>query len=145
VVNPFRRSQWKCCVAGIALVLALGCSKSDSKLAPVEGVVRVGGQPLTHGKVVFQPTAGRGAQGQIQSDGTFTLGTYGDADGALIGEHKVAIVAFEPGGPGQPVPGQPPKTAKPLVPEKYLAVGTSDLTYDVKPGENSPKFDLESP
>lgn len=131
------------CVAAAAG--AIGCSQSDAKLGQVTGTVRVGGQPLTTGKVLFQPAAGRGAMGVIQSDGSFTLGTYGDADGALIGEHKVAVVAFEPAKLGRPEPGQPLKQAKPLVAEKYLAHGTSDLTFEVKPGENSPEFNLESP
>jgi hypothetical protein len=31
-----------------------------------------------------------------------------------------------------------------MVPERYMAVGTSRLTFDVKPGDNQAEFDLES-
>jgi hypothetical protein len=130
-------------LGALASAAATGCSPSDANLAPVEGVVRLDGQPLTSGKVLFQPTAGRGAMGLIQSDGTFTLGTYRDADGALIGEHKVAIVAYEGDG-GRPDPTAGRKPLKPLVPEHYLAPGTSNLTFEVKSGDNRPEFDLKS-
>ncbi len=133
-----------CVQLAAALTSAMGCG-GDSKLGRVDGIVRVGGKPLTSGKVVFQPAAGRGAMGQIGADGTFTLGTFGESDGALLGAHKVAIIAYEGATQGRPDPTAQRTSAKPAVPAKYLALGTSDLTYEVKPGTNHPEFDLERP
>jgi hypothetical protein len=121
-----------------------GCG-SDSELGSVHGVVRLDGKPLATGTVRFIPASGRAATGTIQSDGTFTLGTYGESDGALIGKHQVAILAFEV----HPVPrtegGRPPATpTTPLVPRRYMAPGTSRLTFDVKRGDNPADFDLTS-
>ena len=127
------------------LVTAVGCGSSESNIGRVEGIVRLDGKPLTTGKIRFLPTAGRGAIAEIQPDGTFTLGTFSKADGALIGMHKVAVIAVESGPGGRPDPGVPRPTLRSLVPDRYLAVGTSGLTYEVKPGLNRAEFDLTSP
>ncbi len=122
-----------------------GCGGADSKLGRVDGVVRLNGKPISAGTVEFLPAAGRAAHGKIQSDGTFTLGTYGDADGALLGMHKVAVVAYHPGKVGRPDPAVRSTSLKPLVPERYLAAGTSNLTFEVKPGDNHAELDLTTP
>jgi hypothetical protein len=139
-----KRRRFAARAATFALVAAVGCSGTDETMGRVEGVVRLNGQPLQSGKVIFQPQAGRNALGVINADGTFTL-TTGDSDGALIGEHKVGIVAFEGASPGRPDPTGPRQPLKMLVPERYLAPGTSGLTYEVKAGDNHPEFDLTTP
>ena len=127
------------------LACLAGCG-SDSKLGSVDGVVRLDGKPLTTGTVRFVPAGGRAASGEIQSDGTFTLGTYGESDGALIGKHQVVIIAVQTD-PDAPKEGRMMKAnpkVKPLVPNRYMAPGTSGLTADVKPGHNKFDFDLKS-
>lgn len=125
----------------LILSLLAGCEES-SKLGHVHGTVRLDGKPLTTGTVRFVPEAGRAASGLIQSDGSFALGTYGQSDGALIGRHKVAIVAFEAGTYDRPAYEIKNQKGKPLVPERYMAVGTSGLTFEVKSGDNPADFDL---
>jgi hypothetical protein len=127
----------------LVLGIVAGCSQNDS-LATVEGIVRLDGRPLTTGTVRFVPAAGRAATGQIQSDGTFQLGTYADSDGAVIGIHKVAIIAYEAAGGVKPAYEAGAQANKPLVPQRYMAVGTSGLTFEVKPVENRAEFDLQS-
>jgi hypothetical protein len=104
------------------------------------------GKPLTSGTVRFVPAAGRSAKGEIQSDGTFRLGTYGETDGAMIGTHQVAIIAVQtdPDAPkdGRMIKGNP--KVKSLIPKRYMAAATSGLTADVKPGGNEFNFDLTS-
>lgn len=134
-----------CTLSAATLASVVGCEESKSNLGRVEGIVRLDGKPLTGGKIQFLPPAGRSAIAEIQSDGTFTLGTFGNSDGAIIGTHKVAVIAFEPGSVGRPDPAKPRAPLKPLVPERYLAAGTSGLTYEVKPGLNNAEFDLTSP
>lgn len=141
-----RRRTWRCLPLYAILAIA-GCGGS-AKVGYVHGVVRLDGKPLTTGTVRFVPDAGRAASGTIQTDGSFDLGTLGKSDGAVIGKHRVAIIAYQ-----QSVPEEGSRPAdvtsvnpnvKPLVPERYMAVGTSRLTFDVKPGSNQADFDLTS-
>ena len=137
--NPRGALWW----LGMGLLFFVGCSQNE-KLGSVHGTVRLDGQPLTTGTIQFVPTAGRVANGKINADGTYTLGTFGSSDGALIGTHKVAVIAYEAGGDGRPAYEVRNQTSKPLVPQKYMAVGTPGLTFDVKPGDNQADFDLKS-
>jgi hypothetical protein len=123
--------------------MLIGCGQ-DSKLGRVHGTVRLDGKPLTNGTVRFVPSAGRAATGTIQSDGTYTLGTYKTSDGALVGTHKASIVASEAGSDSRPPYEAPKQKSKSLIPERYMAAGTSKLTFDVKPGDNTADFDLTS-
>jgi hypothetical protein len=61
---------------------------------PVKGQVLLStGKPMTSGKVIFLPKEGKGmtAHGDIGSDGTFTLKTADDREGAVAGVYKVRI------------------------------------------------------
>jgi hypothetical protein len=83
----------------LALVLSsgllVGCS--SNKTASVSGKVTFkGGQAVTGGILTFSPIVGEGSEGsgkpatgEVKSDGSYVLGTYGTADGAVIGRHKV--------------------------------------------------------
>jgi hypothetical protein len=127
----------------VLLVSSIGCSQ-DEKLGIVHGTVQLDGKPLKNGTVRFVPAAGRAATGKIGSDGTYTLGTFGESDGAVIGAHKVAVVAYEAGTDARPPYETPNEKSKTLVPQRYMAVGTSGLTFEVKPGENQADFNLSS-
>lgn len=84
-----------------ALVVGVtGCGKSGSEyqVAPVTGKVTFNGEPVPEGTVRFQPVSeaagkagitGKPATGSVGQDGTFTLSTYGEDDGAVIGKHRV--------------------------------------------------------
>ena len=134
------RSCW-ISAASMAIVCCISCGKSTPDVAPVTGKVLLDGKPLTTGRVLTRPKAGRGSNGVIQSDGTFELSTYGDGDGAVIGTHDVAVVAYEEGAGGGPESA----TGKLLVPERYTQAATSELTINVTAdGENSPVLELSS-
>jgi hypothetical protein len=130
-----------------ALVLAAnwGCaSKSDRpETLPVRGKVTYKGQPVTKGTITFQPDAGETATGQIQPDGTYTLSTFGEQDGALAGHHKVMIIAND----ADPtlMPGSSPgyKPPKDLVPKKYAKLETSGLVADVAKDKTTFDFELK--
>ena len=110
-------------------------------MAPVEGKVLLNGQPMTAGRVMTTPPSGRGANGIIQVDGTFELKTHNVGDGALVGTHTVAVVAYEGKATGPEAgPG------KLLVPQRYINDMTSGLTIEVKADEeNAPVLELASP
>lgn len=119
-------------IVGIALILIVGCGPKHPSMASVKGKVLLNGQPMTSGSVGTVPTAGRGAHSDIHSDGTFELHTYSAGDGALIGKHKVAVVAYDATG------GKTPESeyGKLIVPKRYANYETSGLTIDVQPGGN---------
>src|SRR6187401_3586274 len=93
----FNAHHRDCLYAAVSVfaVALVGCGSKTSPTAYVRGTVLLDGQPLAKGAIVTLPPAGRGAHGII-SDGQFELGTFGDADGAVIGTHKVSIAANEP-------------------------------------------------
>jgi hypothetical protein len=64
-----------------------------------------------------------GGSGVIQPDGSFTIGTFAEADGAIAGKHRVAITPpeFEP----DTVP--PPS----LVAKRFEDFETSGLTAEI--------------
>ena len=85
----------------------IGCGGEDFKMvvAPVSGTVTCGGRPVTEGVVIFVPKipagadamkSGKAATGNINADGTYTLTTYDEGDGALIGDHEVRVERLAP-------------------------------------------------
>ena len=77
-----------------ALVALVGCG-SDSNIRPVTGEVVYKGKPVAGAKVMFMSAgSARTASGQTNAAGEFALTTFDDKDGAVIGEHKVAVSMF---------------------------------------------------
>ena len=128
---------------GSVLLLAAactGCNKQTSSIAVVRGKVLLDGQPLANGGINTIPAAGRGSSGVIRN-GEFELGTMSKNDGAMIGTHRVAIVAREASQGGGPEAA----AGKSLIPERYSNPDASGLTIEVKAGEvNTPTLDLTS-
>jgi len=136
--------------------LFTGCGGGDigkPKVAPVSGKVTQKGKPLTAGDVMFTPSggpegaSGHIASGQIQSDGSYTLTTFNTGDGAVLGKHKVTVVARETADlkkmnelKGGAIAYKLPKS---LVAPKYTKVDTTPLTYTVEDGRNT--IDIELP
>lgn len=76
----------------------MGCSQSDFPTARTTGRVICEGQPVPHVMVFFEPmqTGKSGLVGKqgfayAQPDGTFSIATYGENDGAVIGHHRVRV------------------------------------------------------
>jgi hypothetical protein len=120
-----------------------GCSNSgDQRTAAVRGKVTYKGAPVTKGNITFYPEVmGPAAYGVLEPDGTYTLSTYSQGDGAVIGKHKIAIVSKEEQTNFEA--NAPPTDGKWLIPAKYFLEATSGLTADVKAGqENEINFEL---
>jgi hypothetical protein len=105
-------------------------------VAPVTGTVTVDGVPFTTGKVMFAPIArgedrraGRPALGRLQSDGSFTLSTYEEGDGAVVGEHWATVIRIDDDG-GVPSPIVPPFTRL-LVPTPFTVIGGQDNQFEI--------------
>jgi hypothetical protein len=121
------RVQYQIWACALLCSLLVGCGKGN--LAKVTGTVTRDGQPVTSGgSVMFSPVgegvdAGKPGSGEIRPDGTYTIGTYDEGDGAVIGKHRVSVSLDQP--------AQGPHIPSPPVYE-----------FEVKPGTNVFDIDL---
>jgi hypothetical protein len=130
------------------LFLNIGCSKKgEHTTAKVHGKVTFNGQPMKFGSLLFVPEGNfPSAQGIIQSNGTYSMGTYDTADGAVIGKHKVMITAHSINAnvlPEDAVKGSDGSVVS-VIPERYGDLEKSGLTADVSEDDNTVNFDLVS-
>lgn len=119
---------------GLLVCLLFGCGVAGPKTAIVKGTVTFKGKPVPNGTVTFVPASGHHATGEIRPDGSYTLTSFRPGDGAVPGTYKVIVVAM------QDMTGRLPEDRTPLpppiVPNKYTSIATTDLTVEVKEGEN---------
>lgn len=132
-----KRSQTLVVLSALAWGVCAGCGSKGGEtaattLVPVKGKVSYKGKPLTKGRVKFEPDGfGRNAYGKIQSDGTFTLTTDKEGDGAIAGHHRVAVMETGINSP------------RDAVGKKYASVASSGLTADVDASNTEFTFDLK--
>ncbi len=97
---------------------------------------------MTDGQVVFEPVDKQkkvSARGFIQPDGSFSLGTFKDDDGAVEGEYRVLVA--------QPVPS-PSEEGRPhkqLIHPRFESFDSSKLRYTVTRGDNNFTIVVEKP
>ncbi|MGL4943384.1 MAG: hypothetical protein ACRC46_09365 [Thermoguttaceae bacterium] len=85
--NGYLRARYFC-VVGLVLCVVIGCG---SKFKPLGGKVTFeDGKPLHCGYVVFV-NGGFQSTGDIQADGTYTVGTLDMKDGIPPGDYQVYI------------------------------------------------------
>ncbi len=92
--------RWRALLGVPALLVLASCGGSDDGLGkryPVSGQVTYNGKPLEKGEISFIPEDAKknaGASGRIEN-GTYSLSTGGEGDGAQVGSYKVTITAKE--------------------------------------------------
>jgi hypothetical protein len=134
-----------------AVVGAGGCGRSGPKVAFVEGLVLLDGEPVAGAMVGFSPvSAGLPAFGKTDAAGVFHLTTArGGAEGrgAMVGEYAVTITKWRNRMEGitEPNPALEAELSKLppdyIVPKAYGDKATSGLNATVKPGRNvGPEF-----
>ncbi len=133
-----------CCILATA---GCGPQSKNPPTYPVTGKVIFQDAPLADVNVTFQPEKGRQAMGTTDAEGKFTLSTFAQGDGAIPGEHRVAV---SPNIVNEPMPGTPEYVAaqkqRPTFPPKFRDAQASGLTATVtQEGENNFTFDLSSP
>ncbi len=130
--------------AGLALALAPGLAGCGGEpgLVKVTGRVTYKGQPVSKGQVFFTPEkGGRAADGALDSDGNYRLGTFDLGDGAYVGSYLVSVVsrgedkAPPTGKRARPVMEEDMQgTGEPLIPRRYFSPETSQLKAEVPEG-----------
>ena len=93
--RPSRLAAVGMIVAGLAS--AAGCGGSAPTLVPAEGVVLIDGEPAADISVQFLPDEIEGeprptSYAVTDAEGRFTLRTYEQGEGAVLGGHNVILV-----------------------------------------------------
>ena len=148
VVNPILRWVAVCFFLLATGVVGNGCSGGSNleRTVAARGVLTHQGQPLANYALTLQPVEGqRGAVGETDEQGHFTLGTNSQGDGAPPGKHRVGIAYLGP--PASRPDGQnnftPPQPKVKLAP-KYASPETSGLTIEV-PSSGSSDLKIDVP
>jgi hypothetical protein len=141
--SAFARSLFRSAAAGALLTAAaLGCGGRGD----VSGKVTYKGKPLVWGTVQFEGSDKLIRQGNINSDGTYSI------QGVASGEAKVAVSSINPKSSDfQPrqAEGRPPPKPRPEVkgwfpiPEDYQDLSKPKLSYTVKSGQNTIDIELK--
>jgi hypothetical protein len=116
---------------GFAFLLTCSLAGCGDNLVSVGGTATLDGEKMTKGSVTFHPVGeGPLGQGQIQSDGTFTISTA-SKEGLPPGKYKVTVVATEDPPPAPEGPGAVEVAPKSLLPPKYGNPKTTDIEFDI--------------
>lgn len=87
-------------------ISAIGCGNSDRpSLANASGKVTLDGQPVAQATVTFVPVdGGRPSTAITDAQGQYTMNSFDDAQGAIVGDHNVSVMKID--GPGAQLPEQ---------------------------------------
>lgn len=140
-------------IASSLLILTLvGCGGANEQMqtAKVKGKVTFNGQPVVEGELLFAPDGGGDEPGKpgaakIQPDGTFTVSTYGNGDGAVIGTHKITYIAPPPRQMNEQEDvssGTPSNSTEKPVPSPFAGMVTEQQTVEVESGTNELEIKL---
>ena len=129
------RTHWAMfAVLAGTLALVAGCGSGRVKISG--RVVYDDGSPVEEGTVCGEledADAKQMVQGEIDKDGSFSLGTTQPGDGAKPGKYKLIVLCRTPGD------AEASQGKKPAVDGKYARYNTSGLALDATEG---PKTDV---
>jgi len=142
-------------LVGLAAVCGCTVDAEMDGYVKVSGRVTYHGRPVKKGTVNFLPVrdGGVSATGEIDDGDIKNVTTHEPGDGAMEGEYKVTIIAFDPADAEQrwdryngPSPAEVARLvadAKVLIPLRYGSVAGSDLTAHVSAHSRTFEFDLK--
>ncbi len=130
------RNKYIFLAASIITLAMSGCGKAQ----PVHGkIVYPDGSPakeLAGHLIMFQSVEHKvSASGVIGPEGTFTVGTETETDGAMLGKQRIAIAP-----PAREI--MKPQI-KQVIPDWYGSFETSKLEIEIKSGTNTPTITVE--
>lgn len=129
----------------LSVALISGCSDRRPTYVVHGMVVYSDGTPVTKGSVEFEAQNQKKpitAISEISPDGTYVLGTYELRDGAIAGEHRVAVISDFVIGTGIERPEELPAAA---VDSKFRDFNTSGLKFVVRPQVNNILIEIDAP
>ncbi|NQV28402.1 MAG: hypothetical protein HQ518_28960 [Rhodopirellula sp.] len=129
----------------LIIFLIAGCSDRPETHLVHGMVVYPDGMPLIKGTVEFETLNGKTpitATGEIAPDGTFQLGTFEAKDGAIAGQHRVAVIADNVIGTEAERPELLPP---PILNTRFSDFKTSELEFTVKPSMNNLLIEVDYP
>src|SRR5262245_29915273 len=109
-MNHPRLLRLKVCLCVVLLgLLPAGCGSGKVKLVPVEGELKINGQPAANISVQFLPDGVKGNKGPsswgtTDKDGKFQLRTQDNQVGAALGPHNVILADLDEDRPAQGKP-----------------------------------------
>lgn len=123
-------------LAALCCSVCWGCDTAGggarSALIPVNGKVTYKGQPVTKGRIKFEPDGfGRPASGHLKPDGTYSLTTEKEGDGIVAGHHRVTVSDTGI------------KSPRNILATKWANEAASGLTADVNSEHTEFSFDLK--
>lgn len=138
-VMAIRRSAVAITVAAFLSVLS-GCS-DRLRTYPVSGKVQFkSGSPVRVGTIELKSRQHDiHSRGTLNPDGTFTLTTYEEGDGAIEGKHDCVIVQFVM---TEGLQGHRPSTIG-VIDRRYNNYTTSGITVDIKAKKNEITIEVE--
>jgi len=122
--------------AACAGVTLAGCGTNGPELHPVKGTVLVNKKAAAHATVVLHPVNpttpdAPKPRGKVNADGSFTLTTHTEGDGAPAGDYRVTVEQWLAGARADDPPANrlPAKFANPTTSglTATIAVGTTEL------------------
>jgi hypothetical protein len=130
------------CVVAVVSVSLAGCGGSAPATYRAGGkVVFADGKPLTSGAVELRSMDGKQhvvARGQIQSDGSFRLSTFGPNDGAVEGEHAALVAVAPPEGNIGDM-----KVIPKIIDPRYSQFDTSGLKFTITRDPTKNQFTIQ--
>ena len=110
--------------------MIIGCEKSDRlRTYPVSGTVTFpNGSTIGLSSIIFESHEySIPATGVVEEDGTFTLGTYEEDDGAVAGKHIVTITPMQP----EDFDPDANRRVPPTIDPSYMHPDRSGLEFEV--------------
>lgn len=164
--GSFFRLSVNMLLAGCVVLTSLGCGSDRPPLAEASGVLTLDGEPVGEASISIVPVnEGRPGSAITDSEGRFSLKSFPDEEGAIVGDYKVTVIkisgpgAFsldgatpaesesEDGSDGLSTIGGDDNSQKKLkttyhVPQRYMDATTSGLTLTV-PEDGTSELKLE--
>ncbi|MGB1929742.1 MAG: hypothetical protein ACPHO8_10555 [Mariniblastus sp.] len=130
--------KWLTVLLFIGLSQVLGCGSNQVPTHAIEGIVEFeDGSPLKFGNIEFySPEHKLNARGKINRDGTFTVSTYSENDGAVAGKQQIAILQISGNYLTEKLNDQINHDHGHLIDQAHGDYRTSGLEFIVEPGLN---------